>query len=47
VNCLGADEGDAPVQAAYGPSFARLRAIKAKYDPTSLFHLNRNIRPGA
>jgi FAD/FMN-containing dehydrogenase len=47
VNYLGADEGDEPIQAAYGPNFARLRALKAKYDPTNLFHLNQNIRPGA
>jgi FAD/FMN-containing dehydrogenase len=47
VNYLGADEGDEPIQAAYGQNFARLRALKAKYDPTNLFHLNQNIRPGA
>jgi len=47
VNYLGADEGDEPIQAAYGPNFARLRALKSKYDPTNLFHLNQNIRPGA
>jgi len=47
VNYLGVDEGDEPVQAAYGPNFARLRALKTKYDPTNLFHLHQNIRPGA
>lgn len=47
VNYLDADEGEDPVQAAYGPNYERLRALKAKYDPANLFHLNQNIRPGS
>jgi FAD/FMN-containing dehydrogenase len=47
VNYLGADEGEEPVRAAYGSNFARLRALKARYDPGNLFHLNQNIRPDA
>jgi FAD/FMN-containing dehydrogenase len=34
------------VQAAYGTEkFARLRALKDRYDPTNLSHLNQNIPP--
>lgn len=45
VNFLG-DEGEARIRAAYpGKTWDRLRAIKARYDPTNLFHLNQNIPP--
>ncbi|MBZ0293398.1 MAG: FAD-binding oxidoreductase [Anaerolineae bacterium] len=39
------EEGDALVRAAYGGNYERLVAIKTKYDPTNLFHLNQNIKP--
>ncbi|MBA9007753.1 FAD-binding oxidoreductase [Thermomonospora cellulosilytica] len=46
VNLLG-DEGPDRIRAAYpGRTWDRLRAIKAKYDPTNLFRLNQNIPPG-
>lgn len=44
VNYLG-DEGETRVRAAYGDNYARLVALKNKYDPTNFFRLNQNIRP--
>jgi hypothetical protein len=47
VNFL-ADEGEERVRAAYpAKTWDRLRAIKRRYDPTNLFHLNQNIPPAA
>jgi len=45
VNYLDHDEAGDPVAAAYGPNYARLRELKAKYDPENFFHANVNIRP--
>jgi FAD/FMN-containing dehydrogenase len=45
VNFL-ADEGPARVRQAYpGPTWDRLVAVKNRYDPTNLFHVNQNIPP--
>jgi FAD/FMN-containing dehydrogenase len=45
INFLSA-EGEERVQAAYGAEkFARLQALKDRYDPTNLFHLNQNVPP--
>ncbi len=44
INYLS-DDSEEAVRAAYGPAYARLRAIKRAYDPDNVFHRNRNIRP--
>jgi FAD/FMN-containing dehydrogenase len=47
VGFLG-EEGEERIRAAYpGSTWEKLAAIKARYDPTNLFRLNQNIRPGA
>jgi FAD/FMN-containing dehydrogenase len=46
INFLTADETER-IADAYGPNYARLEAIKAKYDPQNLFRSNQNIRPAA
>jgi FAD/FMN-containing dehydrogenase len=45
VNFL-ADEGEAGVRSAYErETYIRLQGLKARYDPTNVFHLNQNIKP--
>jgi len=45
VNFL-ADEGEERVHEAYPPAaYARLVALKNRYDPTNMFHLNQNSKP--
>ena len=40
------DESDERVRAAYpGGTWERLAAIKARYDPENVFHLNQNVPP--
>ena len=47
VNFMPEDETQRVAAGAYGPNYARLSALKAKYDPTNLFSLNQNIAPKA
>jgi FAD/FMN-containing dehydrogenase len=45
VNFL-AEEGQQRIHEAYPPAtYARLVALKNRYDPTNMFHLNQNILP--
>ena len=44
VNFMTAEETDR-VRAAYGGNWERLAAIKRRYDPDNLFHMNQNIPP--
>jgi FAD/FMN-containing dehydrogenase len=47
MNYMQADEPIERVRAAFGDeSFARLQALKRRYDPTNVLHRNQNIPPG-
>ena len=35
------------VSSTYGVNYARLAALKTKYDPGNLFRLNQNVQPSA
>jgi hypothetical protein len=39
------EEGEERVKASFGDNYARLVAIKNKYDPKNLFRVNQNIKP--
>ena len=45
VNHLAADDRPEKVRASFGENYARLRTLKAKYDPRNLFRMNANIVP--
>lgn len=41
------EEGQDRVEAAYRDNYRRLVAVKNRYDPDNLFHINQNIKPDA
>ena len=45
VNFMTEDEGEERLMEGYGPNHARLRELKAKWDPDNLFRHNKNIPP--
>lgn len=46
VNFLNEEAPDT-VRAAFGGNYARLAALKAKYDPTNFFSINQNVKPAS
>jgi len=44
-NFMMDDEGEARLSATYGDNYAKLAALKAKFDPNNLFRVNQNVRP--
>lgn len=45
VNFQLRDDDEQRLEAAYGENYARLRRVKASYDPDNFFRVNRNIAP--
>jgi FAD/FMN-containing dehydrogenase len=45
INHIALDDRPEKLRASYGQNYERLVALKNKYDPTNLFHLNPNVPP--
>ena len=41
------DEGEDRVKATYRENYELMAALKDKYDPTNLFHMNQNLKPAS
>jgi FAD/FMN-containing dehydrogenase len=44
-NFMMDDEGEARLRETFGDNYPKLAALKKKFDPTNLFHVNQNVRP--
>jgi FAD/FMN-containing dehydrogenase len=47
VNMMMEDEPLDVVKASYGENFPRLVEVKRRYDPSNVFHVNKNVPPDA
>jgi FAD/FMN-containing dehydrogenase len=47
LNHLAGDDQPEKVRASFGANYERLVALKQQYDPTNLFRLNPNVKPGS
>jgi FAD/FMN-containing dehydrogenase len=47
VNHLAGDDKPEKIRASFGANYERLVALKQQYDPTNLFRLNPNVKPGS
>jgi FAD/FMN-containing dehydrogenase len=45
LNFMAPDDSDRRILRTYAANYARLTAIKKRYDPTNVFKLNANIKP--
>jgi len=45
VNTVALDDPHQRIRATYGANYDRLVALKDKFDPTNLFHMNANVPP--
>ena len=47
LNHLAGDDKPEKIRASFGANYERLVALKQQYDPTNLFRLNPNVKPGS
>lgn len=47
VNEIAHDDSSSCVRAVYGNNYARLAALKSRFDPANLFRMNANVPPAA
>ena len=47
MNHLAGDDKPEKIRASFGANYERLVALKQQYDPTNLFRLNPNVKPGS